>query len=498
MNRLWIWLSLLLGLGLAGSVGALSLLARQYVNQDFRNFLLISEVQEAGVDRDLAGFYAANGGWVGVARFLEGDRQAPAPGAPPGSPPVGPRKGVDLGRLRVTDIAGRQVYPPPGDPNAPPADPNGPPPARLPNPAPNEMPEVPLALEWNQQVVGTLWIRTRPADPLGRSAEAFLNQVNAALVEVGLLVGVVAVGLGILLARWLAAPLGRLETAAHRIAAGDLDERVPARGTVEMARLAQAFNTMAASLQQGEQLRRNMVGDIAHELRTPLTVLQGNLQALLDGVYPLSPAEIAVLSNETHILSRLVNDLYDLAQAEAGQLRLECRSLPLDAVAGQVVAVFAEAARLRDIRLTVAPGPALPPVWADPARVQQILTNLVSNAVRYTPDGGMVTVTLTLLPGTRHPATPPMVRLDVADSGPGLTPAEAARVFERFWRADAARARETGGAGLGLAIARQLVAAQGGGIGVDSAPGQGSRFWFTLPLAPATALAAAAPATVLW
>jgi signal transduction histidine kinase len=135
-------------------------------------------------------------------------------------------------------------------------------------------------------------------------------------------------------------------------------------------------------------------------------------------------------------------------------------------------------------------------VWADPARVQQVLTNLVSNAVRYTPDGGTVTVTLRLLPGARHPATPPMVRLDVADSGPGLAPAEVARVFERFWRADAARARVTGGAGLGLAIARQLVAAQGGGIGVDSAPGAGSRFWFTLPLAPAAARVAAAPATV--
>jgi signal transduction histidine kinase len=482
MKRLWVWLSLAFGLMTLGSIGAVALLANQYVNAGFRDFLVLSQVQEAGIDMQLAAYWGRTGGWDGVQAVFDARGRPPDPSEPAGADaaPRRPTTGIDVGRLRLTDAGGRNVYPPP---------------AAAPPPAPRDaLPEVAVPIEWQGRQVGILWVRALPADPLARPAQSFLDLVNRALLQTGLLVGGAAVLLGLALALWLSAPLRRLEEAARRIAAGDLEQRVPARGTTEQARLAQAFNDMAASLQRGEQLRRHMVSDIAHELRTPLAALQGNLQALLDGVYPLTPGEIAILHDETRALSRLVNDLYDLAQAEAGQATLQMEAVALAPLVQGVAAVFAEQARACDLRLEFCPAPTLPAVWADPARVRQVLTNLVSNAVRYTPAGGEITITL-----ATEPAAPPAraaqrgtgaghdrggVRVEVTDSGPGLSPEEAAQVFERFWRTDQARSRQTGGAGLGLAIARQLVEAQGGQIGVESAPGQGSRFWFTLPMAP--------------
>ncbi|HMA34843.1 MAG TPA: ATP-binding protein [Chloroflexia bacterium] len=483
MNKLWVWLSLVLGLVTASSVGAVALLAHQYVNQDFRSFLVVSQVQEIGLDTDLAAYWGHTGSWAGVDAVIRGPQRPNPPGVPPGAPP----RGLDIGRLRLTDAAGQVVYPPAGQapPPAPPP-PAGPgrPPALLP-PAPPS--EVPVPIEWQGRTVGTLWVRTLPADPLARPAQAFLGEMNQVLLQAGLLVGGGGLLVGVGLAIWLAAPLARMERATRQIAAGQLEQQVPTRGVAEMARLARAFNEMAASLRRSEQLRRSMVSDIAHELRTPLSVLQGNLQALLDGVYPLAPAEIATLYDETRLLNRLVTDLHELAQAEAGQLRLQCQAVVVEPLVQGVVALFGEPARTGGVTLAVHAAPALPAVWADPARVRQVLTNLVGNAVRYTPAGGAITITLAAAPGPPGPARParlpaaPMVRIEVADTGPGLSADEAGQVFGRFWRADQARARETGGAGLGLAIARQLVEAQGGQIGVTSAVGQGSRFWFTLP-----------------
>lgn len=482
MKRLWVWLSLAFGLMTLGSIGAVALLAHQYVNVGFRDFLVLSQVQEASIDTQLAAYWGRTGGWAGVQTVFDEHGRPPDPVAPgePGGAPRHPTTGLDVGRMRLTDSSGRNVYPPPSAPR--------PPPPR------DALPEVAVPIEWQGQQVGTLWVRALPADPLARPAQSFLDLVNRSLLQTGLLVGAVAVLLGLGLALWLSAPLRRLERAARRIAAGDLEQRVPTHGTTEQARLAHAFNDMAASLQRGEQVRRHMVSDIAHELRTPLTALQGNLQALLDGVYPLTPGEIAILYDETRALSRLVNDLYDLAQAEAGQALLQVEAVALAPLVQGVAAAFAEQARACELRLEIGPAPALPAVWADPARVRQVLTNLVSNAVRYTPAGGTITITLAAepagLPGRTPHATAgtgvdrSTVRVVVADSGPGLSPEEAAQVFERFWRADQARSRQTGGAGLGLAIARQWVEALGGQIGVESAPGQGSRFWFTLPLAP--------------
>jgi signal transduction histidine kinase len=233
---------------------------------------------------------------------------------------------------------------------------------------------------------------------------------------------------------------------------------------------------MAGSLARTERLRRTMVTDVAHELRTPLTNLRGYLEALQDGVASPGPEVIASLHEEAVHLSRLVDDLQDLALAEAGQLPLERRPVPVADVVAPVARLLAPQASAHGVTLETDLPPDLPPVDADPGRARQIVHNLLGNAVRHTPSGGRVRVTA--LPAG------PEVEVRVTDTGEGIPPEHLPHVFERFYRADRSRARATGGAGIGLAIVKQLVEAHGGRVGVVSLPGLGSTFRFTLPTAP--------------
>jgi len=268
--------------------------------------------------------------------------------------------------------------------------------------------------------------------------------------------------------------LNRLVSAARAIAAKDLTHRVVPGGTVEVANVAHAFNDMADSLQKAELLRRNLVADVAHELRTPLSVMQGTLTAQLDGVFPLDLSETAKLYDETRLLSRLVDDLRELAQAEAGQLQLNIGVIDVKRVITTTVNAFNGVASERQVTLHEEAADPLPLVKADAERVAQVLRVLLSNALRHTPANGTITTTATSLASS--------VEVSVRDTGEGMTSDEVPYVFDRFWRGDKSRARETGSSGLGLAIARQIIEAQGGSIGVESAIGQGSRFWFRLPI----------------
>jgi two-component system OmpR family sensor kinase/two-component system sensor histidine kinase BaeS len=320
------------------------------------------------------------------------------------------------------------------------------------------------------------------------SAQAFLDQINRVLLQAGLVAGVLAVLMGIIIARGLTAPLGRLAAAARRISRGKLDQQVQVKGADEVTDLAQAFNEMATNLREAESLRRNMVADIAHELRTPLSVMQGNLQAILDDVYPLDKAEIAAIYDETLILSRLIKDLRELAQAEAGQLSLNIQPTELAPLVEGAADLFAELAREKEITLEVTLPDSLPNVAADPDRVRQIVHNLLTNALRHTPAEGAIQISIDpqvepLAHDGQQTAVSGYVCISVSDTGHGIPAEDLPHVFDRFWRADKSRSREYGGSGLGLAIARQLVEAQGGQIGVESegVSGKGSRFWFTLP-----------------
>jgi signal transduction histidine kinase len=249
----------------------------------------------------------------------------------------------------------------------------------------------------------------------------------------------------------------------------------------EIGELGNAFNGMAASLEKAERLRREMTADIAHELRNPIAVLQGNLEAVVDGVLPPTADNLEPLLDQTHLLARLVDDLRTLALAEAGQLGLERAPTDPAALAQSVVAQFQPQAEAKGVALRLQTQAALPRVMLDPQRISQVLGNLLSNALRHTPEGGSVVCRVTGDAEAGAGREPAVVTFSVRDTGSGI-PAEALpRIFERFYRADGGRSRADGGTGLGLTIARQLVEAHGGKIWAKSEPGQGTEVGFWLP-----------------
>jgi signal transduction histidine kinase len=263
-------------------------------------------------------------------------------------------------------------------------------------------------------------------------------------------------------------PLRAVMGAADRVANGDYAVRVAVHGPPPIRALAHAFNTMTERLERNDQQRRNLMADVAHELRTPLTVIQGRIEGLLDGVYPRDDAGLGVVLEETRVLSRLIEDLRTLALSEAGALKLEKEPTDVAALARDVAEAFAGQAAARQVSIDVR-DEAGTPIEIDPVRIREVLTNLVSNALRHTGSGGSVTLAVT---GTDAQS----VAVAVTDTGAGMTPEEAQRVFARFYRGAGSR-----GSGLGLAIAQGLVMAHGGSIGVSSEPGRGTTIAFTLP-----------------
>ncbi len=314
---------------------------------------------------------------------------------------------------------------------------------------------------------------------LGPAERDYLSSVQTAVWVAGGLAGLVAVALGLLLARQIASPARALTAAARRVAGGDYAQRVPVRSRDELGELAMAFNSMAEALGHQEELRRRLVADIAHELRTPLAIIQANLEALLDGVRPLSTAAVADIHEETQLLARLVTDLRDLSLAEAGQLTLRREPTDLGALAHGSVTKFEAPARDKGVRLRLEVPDALPTADVDPDRAAQILGNLLDNALRHTPEGGLITVSVQPAPGG--------VRVTVADSGPGIPAEHLPCIFDRFYRADLARSRKLGGSGIGLAVVRQLTEAHGGRVRVESSAGRGAVFHLEFPVTASAA-----------
>lgn len=319
--------------------------------------------------------------------------------------------------------------------------------------------------------VGTLLV-VRPE--AGNTARAqYLAQVQRAAIFAGIAAGIVALGAGTLIFRRVIEPLRSLQSAAHQVAQGDLSARVPVTSNDELTDVARSFNTMAENLSQQNKIRKQMVADIAHELRTPITVMQGTLEAMQDGLIPPTPEELGDLHGDVRRLGRLVEDLRTLSLADAGQLTLEKDSVNIGHVAEHVANRLAAFAVDRGIALNVDAQANLPLVHADEDRITQVVMNLVNNALRYTPRGGSVLVRARQ--NQRH------VVLEVSDTGPGIAEHDQPYIFERFWRGDKSRSRESGGSGLGLAIVRHLVEMQGGTIGVESRVGSGSTFKVSLP-----------------
>jgi two-component system OmpR family sensor kinase len=326
------------------------------------------------------------------------------------------------------------------------------------------------------QAVGRLLVTPSQSGAAAALAGDFLAGVNRAVLLAALAAGGVALVLAAVLVRQIIAPLSKLRLAAHAITHGDLTQRVLVSSQDEVGEVAAAFNQMAAGLERNERLRRDMMADVAHELRTPLTVIQGQVEALLDGVFPLTPDQLTPIHDETILLGRLVADLRELALAEAGQLAVERRPIDVGELAERVAAAVEPAAADKGVTLAASVAPNLPAVSADADRLRQVLHNLLANALRYTPAGGQITVSVGLAPGE-----PPAFLISVADSGPGISAEDLPHIFDRFYRADASRSRAGGGSGLGLTIARSIVEAHGGRIWAESEPGQGTRIAFTLP-----------------
>ena len=268
--------------------------------------------------------------------------------------------------------------------------------------------------------------------------------------------------------RRFASPLRTVMEAADRVAGGDYAVRVPESGPPPIRALTRSFNTMTERLQNADQLRREMMADVAHELRTPLTVLQGRLEGLVDGVYPRDDRQLAQLLEETHVLSRLVEDLRTLALSEAGALPLQTESTDLAALVSEVVASLQPEAARALVTLSAAAPEDAAPMDLDPVRIREVLTNLLSNAVRHSRPGGIVTVTMSVTDGR--------VAVAVADTGEGMSPEAVSRMFDRFYKGSTSR-----GSGLGLTIAKGIVTAHGGDISASSQPGHGTTVTFTLP-----------------
>ena len=318
-----------------------------------------------------------------------------------------------------------------------------------------------------------------PGDPMGdamaQATETAFDEAMRGALGIAALVAVLTAGFaGLAVAARIARPVSRLVRAADLVAHGHYAERVPVDEPGELGELAMSFNEMAGSLEATERRRLQLVGDVAHELRTPLTTLDGYLEGLEDGVIQPRPETWVLLRAETARMTRLVNDLSELWRAEARQLPLAIAEVDALAVAREVASRFEPQAGQRGIALAV-DGPAAA-TSADRDRLGQVLANYLSNALRHAPDGSRIALTVS--------RRGEMVRIAVADQGPGLAPDQLEAVFERFYRVDAARSRADGGAGIGLAIVRALAEAMDGHAWATSAgENEGSTFLVDLPAA---------------
>lgn len=303
----------------------------------------------------------------------------------------------------------------------------------------------------------------------------FNTSVNRSLIIAIAVAGLVGLLLTFFLSRSILRPVDELISAARAMEKGDLSQRVTVRSKGELGELANAFNAMAEGLTRLEKLRQNMVTDVAHELRTPLSNVRGYLEALRDGVVEPTPETIASVYEEAMLLNRLVDDLQELALAEAGQLNLVRQPVNIQEVVEKAAQSLKAQADEKDVTVVIVLPDDLPLVEADAERLGQVLRNLLKNAILNTPTGGEITIQARTVDA--------QVEVIVEDNGLGISAEHLPYVFERFYRVDQSRARTTGGAGLGLAIVKQLVEAQGGQVEIDSQVNVGTRISFTSPIA---------------
>ena len=420
---------------------------------------LLIEQNRAELKAALVDYYTLNGNWRGVEEYLRSTGNLPPLPPPPGSnnplPPQDRREMFGLAGLDGTVILpllpdfqrGMQV--------------------------PKNVLRKGEPIEIDGRIVGTILSPPQPVN-LSQAEQAYLKRTNQALwLATGGAVLVALLG-GVLLARSLASPVRALTQAVQRMAAGKLEQLVKVRSNDEIGQLAQAFNQMSNQLAEKDRLRQQMTADIAHELRTPLTVIAGYAESMKEGVLAPTEDRLALIHHEIEHLQRLVEDLRTLSRADAGELALNRQLISPTDLLNQVAATYHHQAEQKQINLSLGIEPDLSNILVDETRLMQVMGNLVSNAIRHTPEGGQIN-----LNGHRYESR--WVALKVSDTGPGIAAEDLPHVFERFYRADESRADSDGGSGLGLAIAKAIVEAHKGSIEVESKIEQGTVFTVLMP-----------------
>lgn len=444
------------------AVTIIFVVANQTTNTEFHAFMFRGGMTPSSqIARELAAYYSARHSWQGVDAFFERTFDAMPGQMMSGRMPPRGMSGMMNASILLVDANGNVIASRDG--------------SALGQKISSGQLAQGVAVQMDGQTIGTL-VFPSPTSGLESLEQEFLQRVNRSIFAAGVVAGVIAFVLGSLLVYHITAPLNALAAASRKIAAGDLTARITQPRADEIGQVGRAFNAMADSLAQSEAARRNMIADIAHELRNPLGVLRGQLEGLIDGVFPATPEQFMSLHEETLLLTRLVEDLHELALADAGQLQINRAPTNLGALIEKTVTAFTSQANDKHIALKSEIANELPRVNIDDQRIEQVLRNLIGNALRHTPEGGLVSLRCS------REAFGGSVKVSVGDSGAGIAAEDLPRVFERFYRGDKSRSRGGGGAGLGLAIAKQIVNAHGGVIGVESEPGRGATFWFTVPV----------------
>jgi signal transduction histidine kinase len=305
---------------------------------------------------------------------------------------------------------------------------------------------------------------------------SFRQSVNSALFKAGIAAMIAAVVATWLVSLWLVRPLRQMVKASHHIAAGHYDQRLKVHQNDELGDLVTSFNRMAEVLSETETMRQQLIADVSHELKTPLASIKGYMEGLQDGVIPPTPETFQLIHREADRLQRLVYDLQELSRAEAKAFQLDlCPHDPSEALQ-TVIARLQPQYTDKNVTLTCTCPDGLPAIRADEDRLEQVLTNLLGNALQYTPTGGNVSVAVKQAEG--------VMQFSIHDTGIGLSADELPHIFQRFYRVDKSRSRSSGGSGIGLTIAYHIVESHGGRLWAESSgPNQGSTFYFTLPLA---------------
>ncbi len=398
-------------------------------------------------------FYRVNGSWVGADALLASERGARLPNL------KGPFRMMDQ-RLRVADISGLVIV-----------DSNGFIPGN--KATPDELNQAIILQDQAGQKTGYLLIQGGMPVQVGAEIP-LINSIGDAALQAGLIALVIALVLAIILAGQLLKPIHQLTQAAERMTAGDRSQFVKVSGKDEMATLGNSFNTMVDSLRKSEENRKAMTADIAHELRTPLAVQRAHLEALQDGIYPLTSESLQPVIEQTELLSRLVEDLRTLALADAGELTLDKTSVDVYELVDGVVNQFILTARKNvQLKLEFNKDGVHPMVLGDSDRLVQILNNLLSNALHYTPQNGVIMISV--IPESTQ------VKISIRDFGPGIRLEDLPNLFTRFYRVDRSQSQDEESTGLGLSIARGLAVAHGGGLTAANHLEGGAVFTLTLP-----------------